>query len=72
MVKIESTEIMEQQSRYIAELRNEIYTLKSQTNTEALLIQKNVAKTEETCKKAVEQNYSKYETLLLNRYVCYF
>ena len=55
---------MEQQSRYIAELRNEIYTFKSQNNAEALLTQKNIGKVEETCKKSVEQNYEKVSVLL--------
>ncbi|KAL7029654.1 hypothetical protein ACKWTF_006305 [Chironomus riparius] len=57
-------EIMEQQSRYIAELRNEIYSFKSQNNAEALLTQKNIVKVEETCKKSVEQNYEKVSVLL--------
>lgn len=58
---------MEQQSRYIAELRNEIYGLKSQNNTEALLTQKNISKVEENCKKSVDQSYSKVENLLVNK-----
>lgn len=61
------SEIMEQQSRYIAELRNEIYTLKGQSSSEAMLIQKNLIKIEEGCRKTIDQNYSKFEGLLLNR-----
>jgi acetyl-CoA carboxylase alpha subunit len=57
---------MEQQSRYIAELRNEIYTLKSQNNAEAMVTQKSIAKVEENCKKSVDQNYEKV-SLLLNK-----
>lgn len=58
---------MENQSRYIAELRNEIYTLKAQSQTETLMTQQNITKVDENCKKSVEQNYHKFETLLLNR-----
>jgi hypothetical protein len=58
---------MEQQSRYIAELRNEIYSLKGQSKTEAILSQQNMVKVEESCRKCVDQNYLKFETLLLNR-----
>lgn len=58
---------MEQQSRYIAELRNEIYSFKGQSKAEGIVTQQNMVKIEESCRKSVEQNYSKYETLLLNR-----
>lgn len=54
-------EIMEQQSRYIAELRNEIYVLKGQTSAEAALTQKNLAKVEENCKSSIEEHYNKTE-----------
>ena len=57
---------MEQQSRYIAELRNEIYGLKSQNNAEAMLTQKCITKVEENCKKSIDQNYDKL-SLLLNK-----
>ncbi|KAG5682853.1 hypothetical protein PVAND_012175 [Polypedilum vanderplanki] len=60
-------EIMEQQSRYIAELRSDIYSLKSQTNAEAVMSQNLITRVEESGIKAVDQNYSKVETLLLNR-----
>ena len=53
---------MEQQSRYIAELRNEIYVLKGQATTEAVLTQKAIEKIEDNCKKAIEQNYIKHES----------
>lgn len=52
---------MEQQSRYIAELRNEIYALKGLANTEAVATKKAIVKVEENCKKAMEQNYLKHE-----------
>ena len=58
---------MEQQSRYIAELRNEIYSLKSQTNAEALMAQTSIKRSQESVKKSVDQNYMKVETLMLNR-----
>jgi hypothetical protein len=58
---------MEQQSRYIAELRNEIYGLKAQNTTDANQTQLNIGIFENNCVKAVDQNYSKVETLLLNR-----
>lgn len=61
------TEIMETQSRYIAELRNEIYTLKGHAQTEAILHQQNMVKVEESCRKSIDQSYNKFETLLLNR-----
>ena len=53
---------MEQQSRYIAELRNEIYNLKGISNAEAMVTQKNISKVEDNCKKAIEQNYVKHES----------
>lgn len=58
---------MEQQSRYIAELRNEIYGLKSQNNAEAMLTQKGITKVEDSCKKSVDQMYAKLENLVLNK-----
>lgn len=58
---------MEQQSRYIAELRNEIYTLKGQSSAESMVIHKNLEKVEENCKKAVEQNFNKHENSLILR-----
>jgi hypothetical protein len=60
---------METQSRYIAELRNEIYSLKAQTNAESMLTQKSVSQVEDNCKKSVDQSYLKFEKLLLNRSV---
>lgn len=58
---------MEQQSRYIAELRNDIYSLKSQTNAEAVMAQNALTRVEDSNMKAIDQNYLKVETLLLNR-----
>lgn len=58
---------METQSRYIAELRNEIYNLKGQSLAEAHLTQHNIGKVEESCKKAIEQNHSKFENSLMIR-----
>jgi hypothetical protein len=58
---------METQSRYIAELRNDIYSLKSQTNAEAVMAQNAITRVEESGKKATDTNYLKVETLLLNR-----
>lgn len=58
---------METQSRYIAELRNELCGLKAQKTTETILTQSSIKSVEENCKKSVDQNYLKFETLLLNR-----
>lgn len=58
---------MEQQSRYIAELRNEIYNIKGQNATEAIVTQKNISKVDESCKTAIEQSYLKYENSLIMR-----
>ena len=58
---------MEQQSRYIAELRNEIYDLKGRNNAETNAAKNNAIRMEECCKKAIEQNYQKYDLLLLTR-----
>lgn len=58
---------MEQQSRYIAELRNEIYSLKGQSNADAMNMQKQVIKVEESCKKAIEQSHVKHENSLMLR-----
>lgn len=52
---------MEQQSRYIAELRNEIYVLKGQSSADAAVTQKSLAKVEENCKKSIELHYGKTE-----------
>lgn len=52
---------METQSRYIAELRNEIYNLKGMSSAESMVTQKNMNKVEENCRKAIEQNYLKHE-----------
>lgn len=60
-------EIMEQQSRYIAELRNEIYTLKGQSIAEAHISQGSIKKVEESCKKTIEQNFIKHENSLILR-----
>lgn len=58
---------MEQQSRYIAELRNEIYTLKGQTSAEAHIQQKNIAQFEDNCKKAIDQSNAKLENSMMLR-----
>lgn len=58
---------MEQQSRYIAELRNEIYDLKGRNNAETIVAKNNAIRLEECCKNAIEQNYQKYEGLLQTR-----
>lgn len=58
---------METQSRYIAELRNEIYSLKGQSSAEAMVTQKNISLVQESCKKAIEQNSIKYENSLMMR-----
>jgi enhancer of mRNA-decapping protein 4 len=58
---------METQSRYIAELRNEIYSLKGQSSAEAMVTQKNMSLVQENCKKAIEQNSVNYENSLMIR-----
>lgn len=58
---------MEQQSRYIAELRNEIYDLKGRNNVETSVAKNNAIRLEECCKNAIDQNYKKYEGLLITR-----
>lgn len=58
---------METQSRYIAELRNEIYSLKGQSSAEAMVTQKNIGKVEENCKKSIDQSHVKYENSLMIR-----
>lgn len=58
---------MEKQSRYIAELRNEMYSYKSQSSAETMVTQKNLEKVEENFRRAIDQNYLKFENLLLNR-----
>lgn len=55
---------MEQQSRYIAELRNEIYVLKGQTSAEAAITHKNLAKVEDNCRKSIEFHCNKTEQQL--------
>lgn len=58
---------METQSRYIAELRNEIYNLKGQSTAEVMVTQKNMSLVQENCKKALEQNSLNYENSLMIR-----
>lgn len=58
---------METQSRYIAELRNEIYSLKGQSSAEAMVTQKNISLIQESCKKAIEQNSLKHENSMIMR-----
>ncbi|CRK91082.1 CLUMA_CG004770, isoform A [Clunio marinus] len=58
-------EIMETQSRYIAELRNEIYDLKASNVAEAMVIDHKLDTVEEQCKKTIEQNFVKFENSLM-------
>lgn len=58
---------MEQQSRYIAELRNDIYNLRGHTSKESVATQKNIAKFEETCKTNIEQTFYKHEAAMMMR-----
>lgn len=58
---------MEQQSRYIAELRNEIYDLKGQSSAETMVTQKNIATVDDNCKKVIEQTFLKHENLQMTR-----
>lgn len=58
---------MEKQSHYIAELRNEIYSLKGQSKAESMVAQQNMALVEENCKKTIEQSFMKYESSLALR-----
>lgn len=58
---------METQSRYIAELRNEIYASKTQCVNGTLMTQKHLSRCEENCKKATEQCFSKFESQMINR-----
>lgn len=58
---------MEQQSRYIAELRNEIYNLRGHTTKEAVATQKNIVKFEDTCKTTIEQTFCKQEAAMIMR-----
>jgi enhancer of mRNA-decapping protein 4 len=55
---------MEQQSRYIAELRNEIYNLKNETRAEAMVASTNTCKIDENCKKTIEENFARHENIL--------
>jgi hypothetical protein len=61
------TDIMETQSRYIAELRNEIYNLKGQCSAEAMVTQKNIGLVQEGCKKGIEQSSLNFEKFLMLR-----
>lgn len=58
---------MEQQSRYIAELRNDIYSLRGHTSNETIVTQKNIAKFEETCKTKIEQTLYAQESKMAMR-----
>lgn len=58
---------METQSRYIAELRNDIYNLKGQCTAEAMVTQKNISLVQESYKKAIEQNSLNFENSLILR-----
>lgn len=58
---------MEQQSRYIAELRNDIYNLRGHTSKETIGTQKTIAKFEETCKANIEQTFYKHEATMMLR-----
>ena len=67
-------EIMETQSRYIAELRNEVYSLKNQ-NLQSMEHVKATAKIEDSIKKSLEDNImamerrsnQKIENLMINK-----
>ena len=67
-------EIMETQSRYIAELRNEVYSLKN-TNLQSMEHIKATARMEDNIKKSVEENImamerrsnQKIENLMINK-----
>lgn len=59
---------METQSRYIAELRNEIYSSKTQCVNGTLMTQKHLARCEENCKKAADQSFTKFEGQMINRW----
>lgn len=58
---------MENQSRYIAELRHEIYSLKGKSNADTMITQTNLEKVEKNCKQAIDQSHVKYETSLMLR-----
>lgn len=58
---------MEKQSRYIAELRNEIYTLKGQCTADAHISQGGIKMVEDNCKKVIEQNFIKHESTQMLR-----
>lgn len=68
-------EIMEQQSRYIAELRHEICNLKEKQNQDTLIVKTLAVRSEENTKKVMEeihvkyerQNHQKFESLLQTR-----
>lgn len=65
---------METQSRYIAELRNELYIIKNQ-NSQSFEHIKSTARMEETIKKSIEEhvmamerrNNQKIENLMINK-----
>jgi hypothetical protein len=54
-------EIMEQQSRYIAELRHEIYNLKEKQNADTLIVKNIAVRSEENVKKVMEETYVRHE-----------
>lgn len=58
---LKMVEIMEQQSRYIAELRHEIYNLKESHSSDSLIIKSGLARNEESTRKTIEEVFAKQE-----------